>query len=139
MPPSLRQHVAEAEKILSIAGVRTLIPQKGLPAPVKVDAGNRQMEYAISIRVVVWRHDRTGWAASWLAASDDVAGEVWRSIPEWPVCPLCMGRAQHDHGKGRICCQACGAFIKPKNLKGIVSADLRSMRRALREGEIRCE
>jgi len=55
MPRTLRQHVEEAERIMSILGVRTLIPQKGLPAPVKVDAGNLQMEYAVSVRVIVER------------------------------------------------------------------------------------
>jgi hypothetical protein len=122
---------------MSCLGVRTLIPQKGIPAPVRVDAGNRQLEYAVSVRVVIEKYDRTGYAQAWLRASDDIAGTVWHSIPEWAVCPLCLGHAPEDRGKGRVWCKACGTFVRPKVLRGLVSADLRNMTRALRNGEIR--
>lgn len=135
---TLRQHVAEAESYFTTLGVLTLIPQKGLPAPVRVDAGNRQLEYAVSVRVIVEQYDRTGWAGDWLRASDEAANEVWNRIPDVWVCPLCFGRVGID-GRRRVLCVPCEEFVKPKNLRGIVSADLRKMRRALREGEIRCE
>ena len=138
MTRTLRGHVQEAERILSILGLRTLIPQKGLPAPIRVDASNRELEYAVSVRVVIERHDRTGYARTYLTASDDVAGTVWQSIPERAVCPLCLSRTPQDRpDKGRIYCRPCGAFIRPKNLRGLVSADLRKMRQALNNGEIR--
>jgi len=136
---SLRQHVARAEEIMSCLGVRTLVPQKGLPAPVRVDAGNRQMEYAVSVRGVIEKYDRTGYAEAYLKASDDVAGTFWHSIPEWSVCPLCLGRAPADRGKGRVWCMACNTFVRPKVLRGLVSADLRKMRAALNGGLIRCK
>ncbi len=137
MPRSLRQHVEEAERIMSIGGVKTLIPQKGIPAPPRVDAGNRQLEYAVSVRVVVEKFDRTGHAKAYLTASDEAAGAVWNSIPEWYVCPLCLGRAPAERGKGRVYCVACGVFIRPRQLRGLVSWDLRAMTAALREGGIR--
>jgi hypothetical protein len=136
---TLRQHAQEAESYFTTLGVKTLIPQKGIPAPVKVDATSRQLIYAVSIRVVIEKYDRTGYAQAWLLASDDVAGTVWHSIPEHAVCPLCMGRAPEDRGKGRVWCKACGTFVRPKNLRGLVSADIRSMRAALNNGEIRCK
>lgn len=136
MPKTLRQHVEEAERIMSIGGVKTLIPQKGLTAPIRVDAGNRQLEYAVSVRVVIEKYDRTGYAEAWLRASDDVAGTFWLSIPEWSVCPLCLGRAPEDHGKGRVYCVPCGAFVKPRKLRGLVSWDIRRMAQALRDGGI---
>jgi hypothetical protein len=122
---------------MSCLGVRTLIPQKGIPAPIRIDASDRQREYAVSVRRVIERYDRTGYAQAWLRASDDVAGTVWHSIPEWAVCPLCMGRAPEDRGKGRVWCKACETFVRPKVLRGLVSADLRTMRTALNNGEIR--
>ncbi|MDA8122261.1 MAG: hypothetical protein M0Z38_06820 [Deltaproteobacteria bacterium] len=136
MPRTLRQHVEEAERIMSIGGVKTLIPQRGIPAPIRVDAGNRQLEYAVSVRVVVEKYDRTGYAQAWLKVSDDVAGTFWQSIPAWSVCPLCMGRAPEDRGKGRVYCVACGAFVKPRRLRGLVSWDIRRMAQALRKGGI---
>ena len=137
MPRTLRQHVEEAERIMSIGGVKTLIPQKGIPAPPRVDAGNRQLEYAVSVRVVVEKYDRTGWAVSYLKASGEAAGAVWNSIPEWHVCPLCLSRAPAERiGKGRVYCVPCGAFVHPRQLRGLVSWDLRAMTAALREGGI---
>ena len=136
---TLRQHVANAEEIMSILGVRTLIPQKGLPAAVRVDAGNRQLEYAVSIRVVIEKYDRTGYARAWLEASDDIAGTFWQTIPEWAVCPLCLGRAPEERiGKGRVYCKPCDTFVRPKVLRGLVSADLRTMTGALKNGTIPC-
>ena len=136
---TLRQHVSRADEIMSCLGVRTLIPQKGLPAPIRIDASDQQREYAVSVRRVIERYDRTGYAQAWLRASDDVAGTVWHSIPEWAVCPLCLGRAPEDRGKGRVWCKACETFVRPKVLRGLVSADLRTMRAALNNGEIRCK
>ena len=122
---------------MSICGVRTLIPQKGIPAPIRVDAGNTQLEYAVSIRVIVEQYDRTGYANIYLNASDEAAGTEWNAIPEWSVCPLCMGRAPTERiGKGRVYCKACDTFVHPKNLRGLVSADLRTMRRKLIDGLI---
>jgi hypothetical protein len=138
MPRTLRQHVEEAERIMSILGVRTLIPQKGLPAPVKVDAGNLSLEYAVSVRVIVERYDRTGWAGDYLRASEEAASEVWERIPNVAVCPLCMGRTQEKRF-GRVLCVPCETFVKPRNLRGLVSADLRAMRKALRDGGISVE
>jgi hypothetical protein len=75
--------------------------------------------------------------ATYLRASDDVASAVWHSIPEWAVCPLCLGRAPEERiGKGRVYCVPCGAFVRPKVLRGLVSADLRTMTGALNNGEI---
>jgi len=136
-PRSLRQHVSEAERIMSIGGVKTLIPQKGIPAPPRVDAGNRQLEYAVSVRVVIEKYDRTGYAGAWLKASDDVASTFWHSIPEHSVCPLCVGRMPKERrGKGRQQCALCGAYVRPKVLRGLVSADLRKMATLLKLGEI---
>lgn len=133
---TLRQHVEEAERIMSINGVKTLIPQKGLPAPIRVDAGNRQLEYAVSIRVVIERYDRTGYATGFLQSSDEAASAFWHSIPEHAVCPLCLERVPEDRSRGRVWCKACGTFVRPKVLRGLVSADLRRMRWALSDGEI---
>jgi hypothetical protein len=135
---TLRQHVEEAERIMSICGVKTLIPQKGLPATVRVDAGNRQLEYAVSIRLVIEKHDRTGYAADFLRTSDDTAGTFWHSIPEWPVCPLCIGRIGilGPMVTRKAYCVACGAFVRPKVLRGLVSADLAAMAGNLRAGSI---
>jgi len=136
---TLRQHVQKAESYFTTLGVKTLVPTKEPPAPVKADATSRQLIYAVSIRVVIEKYDRTGYAQVWLRASDDVAGTMWRSIPEWAVCPLCLGRAPEDRGKGRVWCKPCGTFVRPKNLRGLVSADLRTMRKALNNGEIGCK
>jgi hypothetical protein len=139
MPRTLRRHVEEAERIMSILGVRTLIPQKGRPAPKRVNADNEQLEYATDVRKIVEENDRTGYAGDFLRASGDVAGAFWHSIPVHSVCPLCLGRAPAERiGKGRIYCVACGAFIRPKNLRGLVSADIQTMIAALNSGKIRC-
>jgi hypothetical protein len=140
MPRTLRQHVQEAARIWSICGVKTLIPTKERRAPVRVGVSNERLVYAISIRAIVDKFDRTGWAKKYLESSDDVCAETWRSIPVHAVCPLCLGRAPAERiGKGRVYCKPCGAFVWPKNLKGLVSADIRGMRAALNDGEIRCK
>lgn len=132
MPRTLRQHVEEAERIMSILGVKTLIPSKERRAPVKVAVSNAQMIYAMSIRRVVERFDRTGRAVIYLRASDETAGEVWRSIPQHAVCPTCMGRAPEERiGKGRVFCKRCGKYVRPRNYQGLVSADIRNMLAAL--------
>lgn len=135
----MRRHVARAEEIMSCLGVRTLLPTKERRAPVKVGVSNAQMIYAMSVRRVVDRCDRTSWAKKYLESSDDVCAEIWRSIPVYAVCPLCMGRAPEDRGKGRVFCKPCGTYVRPKILQGLVSADLRSMRAALNGGLIRCK
>lgn len=138
MPRSLRQHVAEAERIWSIGGVRTLIPKKDPPAPVKVAVYNEQLVYAISVRTVVSKFDRTGWAQAYLYASDDVCAEVWRQIPDVLVCPHCLARVCGDavlHGRVALC-RPCGDYVRPKNLRGLVAADLSKMAKRLRDGEI---
>lgn len=136
-PRTLRKHVEEAERIMSIGGVKTLMPTKERRAPVKVAVSNAQMIYAVSIRVVIAKYDRTGHAQEWLKASDDVAGTYWQSIPEHSVCPLCICRMPEERrGKGRQQCTACGAFVRPKVLRGLVSADLRTMANLLKRGEI---
>ena len=127
---------------MSCLGVRTLMPQKGLPAPVRIDASDRQREYALSVLAFIDPDhpmccDRTGWMATYLRASDETASAVWHSIPEWSVCPLCLGHAPEDRiGKGRVYCVACGAFVRPKVLRGLVSADLANMAGGLRAGGI---
>lgn len=138
MPRSLRQHVAEAERIWSIGGVRTLIPKKDPPAPVKVAVYNEQLVYAISVRTVVAKFDRTGWAQAYLYASDDVCAEVWRQIPDVLVCPYCLTRVCGDAVlPGRVVlCRPCGDYVRPKKLRGLVSADLSAMAKRLRNGEI---
>ena len=128
---TLRQHVEEAERIMSIGGVKTLLPTKERRAPAKVAVSNAQMIYAMSIRRVVERLDRTGYASEYLLASDDVSAEIWRSIPTYAVCPLCLGRVPEDRGKGRVFCKPCREYVRPKVLQGLVSADLRNMRAAL--------
>lgn len=133
---TLRQHVEEAERIMSIGGVKTLIPTKERRAPVKVAVSNAQMIYAMSIRRVVERFDRTGRAVIYLWASDEAAGEVWRSIPDHAVCPLCLRRVPEDRGKGRVFCKPCGKNVWPRNYQGLVSADLAKMSKALRLGAI---
>jgi hypothetical protein len=139
---SLRQHVANAEEIMSCLSVRAVMPQRGMPAPIRIDASDRQREYALSILAFLDQDhplccDRTGWMATYLRASDDVASAVWHSIPEWPVCPLCMGRAPEERiGKGRVYCKRCDAFVRPKILRGLVSADLAAMAGNLRAGGI---
>lgn len=134
---TLRQHVQEAERIWSTGGVRTLLPKKEPPAPVKVAVYHEQLVYAISVRTVVEKLDRTGWACEWLYASDDVARDVWNRIPSHAVCPLCLGRVPEERiGKGRVYCQGCGAFVRPKNHLGIVCADLAAMAKRLRGGDI---
>ena len=136
---TLRQHVEEAERIMSICGVKTLIPHKGRPAPKRVNADNEQLEYATDVRKIVEENDRTSYAGGYLRASDDVAGTYWNSIPEHSVCPLCMGRAPAERiGKGKVFCKPCGSFVHPKNLRGLVAADIRAMRNALIKGKIRC-
>lgn len=105
---------------------------------VRPDIAGNRLVYAISIRAVVDKFDRTGWAKKYLEASDDVCAEVWRDIPVHAVCPLCLNRAPHDHGKGRVFCMPCGKFVKPKNLRGLVSVDIRNMREALNGGMIQC-
>jgi hypothetical protein len=136
-PRSLRQHVEEAERIMSINGVKTLLPTKERRAPVKVAVSNKQLIYAVSIRLVITKYDRTGYAQAFLEASDDVAGTFWQSIPDHSVCPLCLSRMPEERlGKGRQQCALCGAFVRPKVLRGLVSADLRKMATLLKLGEI---
>ena len=143
MPRTLRQHVAEALQIMSCLSVRTLMPQRGLPAPIRIDASDRQREYALSVLAFLDQDhplccDRTGWMATYLRASDDVASAVWHSIPEWPVCPLCMGRIgiMGPMVTRRAYCKPCDAFVRPKILRGLVSADLAAMAGNLRAGGI---
>lgn len=137
MPKTLRQHVLEAERIMSILGVKTLIPQKGRPAPKWVNADNEQLEYATDVRKIVEESDRTGYAGNYLRASDNVASAFWHTIPEHFVCPLCLGRAPAERiGKGKVFCVPCGAFVQPKNLRGLVSADLAMTSGRLRAGGI---
>lgn len=134
---TLRQHVQEAERIWSIGGVKTLMPKKEPPAPVKVSVSNAQLIYAVSIHVVIYRHDRTGLAKQYLLASDEAASTVWHSIPECFVCSMCLGRVSEERpGKGRVWCPRCDVFVKPRWLPGLVSVDICRMVRALRHGGI---
>lgn len=138
MARTLRQHVQEAARIWSIVGVRTILPTKEPPAPVKVSVSNEQLVYAISVRAVVDKFDRTGWAKKYLESSDDVCAEVWRSIPVHAVCPLCLSRAPAERiGKGPVFCVPCGDYVRPRQLQGLVSKDLADMSSALSNGEIR--
>jgi hypothetical protein len=41
-------------------------------------------------------------------------------------------------GKGRVFCKMCGKHVWPRNYQGLVSADIRNMRAALRNGTIPC-
>ena len=142
MPCTLRQHVAEALQIMSCLSVRTLMPQRGLPAPIRVDASDRQREYALSVLAFLDQDhplccDRTGWMATYLRASDETASATWHSIPEHAVCPLCLGRAPEERmGKGRVYCKPCDTYVRPKILRGLVSADLAAMAGNLRAGGI---
>jgi hypothetical protein len=48
-----------------------------------------------------------------------------------------MGRAPEERiGKGRVYCKRCDAFVRPKILRGLVSADLAAMAGNLRAGGI---
>jgi|GEM_PF-909141 len=82
MVRTLRQHVSRADEIMSCLGVRTLIPQKGLPAPIRIDASDRQREYALSILIPLEKHDRTGWMTVYLRCSREAAYSLWERIPE---------------------------------------------------------
>lgn len=82
MPRTLRQHVLKAESYFTTLGVRTLVPKKEPPAPVKVDATPKQIIYAVSIRLVIERCDSTGYLGPLLRASDDIQEEMWRRVPE---------------------------------------------------------
>jgi hypothetical protein len=153
MARTLRQHVAEARRILSEPGCPTILPsaanivvkrrQKKIwrrdpkRQAVRPNVAMNRLIYAVSVRVVVEKFDRTGWAKSYLEASDAVCGEVWKSIPVHAVCPLCFGRVPEDRGKGRVFCKSCGEFVRPKQLQGLVSKDLADMSLALSTGEIR--
>ncbi len=139
MALSLRRHLHEAvDYMRHTHGYRTILPTREPPAPVRIDERNLRLVYAVSVILVVERYDRTGYAMPWLMASEDVAGEEWDRIPEWPVCPLCLGRVGVG-GKGRVPCVACGTTVLPKTLRGMVSADLARMARALRAGLIPVE
>ena len=78
----MRQHVARAEEIMSCLGVRTLIPQKGLPAPIRIDASDRQREYALSILMPMKKFDHSGYLAIYLRASREASYSIWERIPE---------------------------------------------------------
>jgi hypothetical protein len=110
MPRTLRQHVQEAERIMSIGGVRTLIPQKGLPAPIRIDASDRQREYAVSIRLVVSRCDSTRRMGHYLRASDDVREEVWRQTPEGM-----QGKVKKDMRRARKMLREGGIPVASRN------------------------
>jgi hypothetical protein len=79
---TLRQHVARADEIMSCLGVRTLIPQKGLPAPIRIDASDRQREYALSILLPMQKCDESGYLAIYLQASREASYSIWERIPE---------------------------------------------------------
>lgn len=82
MPRTLRQHVHHAESYFTTLGVKTLVPTKEPPAPIKVDASPKQLIYAVSIRLVVERCDSTGYMGAYLRASKELREEMWRRIPE---------------------------------------------------------
>lgn len=150
---TLRQHYVQAMTILSCLGGPTILPS---PANVVVrrrgrrrvwmrnpktsgsrpDVAGKRLDYALSVKIAVEANDRTGYAGDYLRASDDVAGSFWLSIPERPVCPLCLGRVPENRGKGRVFCVPCGTYVRPKNLRGLVSADLWTISEALRAGGI---
>lgn len=83
MSMTLRQHVAKADEIRSVLGVRTLIPQQGAAPPIRVDAGDRQMVYVMSILLPLEKHDSTGWMSVYLRCSREASCSVWERIPEW--------------------------------------------------------
>lgn len=140
MPPTLRQHVANADEIMACLGVRTLIPQQGMPAPIRVDAGDRQREYALSVLLPLEAYDRTGWVAIYERASRQTAGAIWDRIPEWHVCPVCLSRVPPGRLNQRLHdCRKCGERIRPATLKGIVGWDIRRIKKRLREGGIRVD
>ena len=82
MPRTLRQHVQKAESYFTTLGVKTLVPKKEPPAPVKVDASPKQLIYAVSVRLVIERCDSTGYLGPLLRASNDIQEEMWRRVPE---------------------------------------------------------
>ena len=104
MSRTLRQHVQEAESYFTTLGVRTLVPKKDPPAPIKVEVSPRQLIYAVSIRLVVTRCDSTGHLGPLLRASDDLQEEMWRRVPEWAKDRLGqdMRRARKMLRKGGI-------------------------------------
>ena len=59
-----------------------MIPQKGLPAPIRIDASDRQREYALSILIPMERFDRSGYLAIYLRASREASFSIWERIPE---------------------------------------------------------
>ena len=154
MPRTLRQHVEEAMRILSCLGGPTILPSAAnaivrrrqrkrwrrnpKPQSVRPDIAAKRRDYAIDVKRICERLDRTGWAMEYLTASDDMAAEVWKAIPTHPVCPLCMERTPADRGKGRVYCKVCDTFVRPKILQGLVSADISKMREALIKGKIPC-
>ena len=102
---TLRQHVSRADEIMSCLGVRTLVPQKGLPAPIRIDASDRQREYALSILIPMQKFDRSGFLAIYLRASREASCSIWERIPErtqgkvgWEIRRL--KRALRDGGIG---------------------------------------
>ena len=154
MPKSLRQHFEEAMKILSCLGGPTILPSASNAIvrrrqkkqwrrnpkrqAVRPDIAGKRRDYAISVKIICERLDRTGYAVSYLKASDEAAGAFWQSIPERPVCPLCLGRAPAERtGKGKVFCVPCGTFVRPKSLRGLVGRDLALMSIELGDGGIR--
>lgn len=154
MPKTLRQHFEEAKTILSCLGGPTILPSASdvivrrrqkkrwrrnpKPQAVRPDIAGRRRDYAISVKILCERLDRTGYAVEYLNASEEMAGAFWHSIPQHPVCPLCLGRAPAERpGKGKVFCVPCGTFIHPKTLRGLVARDLALMSIELGHGEIR--
>ena len=137
MPPSLRQHVANADEIMACLGVRTLIPQRGMPAPVRVDASDRQREYALSVLIPLEAYDRTGWVRIYLRASRQAAGAIWDRIPDHHVCPVCLARVIASRvNLGTKECAGCKETTRAATLKGIVGWDIRRIKKRLRDGGI---
>jgi ribosomal protein L37AE/L43A len=137
MPPTLRQHVAGADEIMSTLGVKSLIPQLGLPAPQRVDFSDGQRDYALSVLIPLVAFDRTGWVAIYERASREAASSIWERIPDHLVCPECLSRAMavKVNVKPQVC-RKCGERRRPVTFRGIVAWDIRRIKQRLREGDI---
>jgi len=134
---TLRQHVEKADTIMSTLGVKSLIPQLGLPAPQRVDFSDHERDYALSVLIPLVAEDRTGWVEIYERASREAASSIWERIPDHLVCPVCLSRAMavKVNLKPQVC-RTCKERRRPVTLRGIVAWDIRRIKQRLREGDI---
>ena len=108
-----------------------------LPNNPRCSGDDHQRDYALSVLLPLKKHDRTGWVLIYEQATRQAAGAIWDGLPQQHVCSSCLAYLSPTRaGLRPLPCGTCGVRRPAVTLRGIVAADIRRVKAALRQGGI---